>query len=302
MSAPLTSAHFSLGFGTAVQAVAGGRLDIPVLAGEAQETLFGHLRSAGRSEGFELFTSADWLVGVRLESLAEQLGAQTEAIYAALIAVCRREGRELARIWNYVPAINAESAEGLEVYRVFCLGRARAFDQAGWLGPVPAASAVGGAPGVVVVMFAAARERPQAMENPEQIPAFEYPDQYGPRSPSFSRAMQVQAEGRRWTFISGTAAIKGHQTVAAGDLAGQLTCTLDNLRLISLACGLGDSLGAERASERHFKIYLRTAADLPAVSAVLEGGWLRAGDRVTWLHADICRADLALEIEATVVE
>jgi hypothetical protein len=302
MSAPLTSEPFSLAFTTSLQAVAGGRLGIPVLAGEPHETLFRHLRAAGQRDGFDLFTSADWLVGVRVEPLADALGALTEAIYAALIAVSRQEGRELARIWNYVPAINAESAEGMEVYRVFCQGRARAFDQAGWDGPVPAASAVGGAPGVIAVMFAASRQRPAARENPEQIPAFEYPSLYGPRSPSFSRAMQVQADGRRWTFISGTAAIKGHQTVAAGDLSGQVACTRDNLRLISLACGLGESLGEGLAAERHFKIYLRTAADLPAVAALLDDGWLRVGDRVTWLHADICRADLALEIEVTVVE
>lgn len=302
MSALVTHDQFLLGFATASQAFVGGRLDIPVLTGEPKETLFGHLLPAGHRDGFALFCSTDWLVGVRMEPLADPLGAQTEAIYAALIKVSRQEGRELVRIWNYMPAINAESTEGMEVYRAFCQGRARAFDRVGWDGPLPAASAVGGAPGVIAVMFAAARQRPLSRENPEQIPAFEYPSEYGPRAPSFSRAMQVMAEGRRWTFISGTAAIKGHQTVAAGDLAGQVACTLDNLRLISRACGLGDALGAGSAVERHFKIYLRSATDLTAVAAVLEDGWLRASDRVTWLHADICRSDLAIEIEVTVVE
>ena len=302
MSAALPSDHFYLGFGPTIPLTADRRLNLPVLAGMAQETLFGHLESAGINEGFELFVSPDWLVGVRVEPLTGQLGAQTAAIYAGLLAVCRAQGRELVRIWNYVPAINEQSVEGMEVYRVFCQGRANAFDQAGWNGPLPAASAVGGASGVIAVMFAAARERPQARENPEQVPAFEYPYIYGPRSPSFSRAMQVMADGRRWTFISGTAAIKGHQTVAEGDLAGQVTCTLDNLRLIALACGLGESLGADRAAERHFKIYLRTASELPAVAAILERGLLRDADQVTWLHADICRADLAIEIEATVIE
>jgi hypothetical protein len=177
---------------------------------------------------------------------------------------------------------------------------------------LPAASAVGGAPGVLAVVFAATRTEPAARENPEQVPAYEYHADYGPKSPSFSRAMQVTAGGRRWTFVSGTAAIKGHETQAVGDLAGQIACTLDNLRLVSRECGLGDALGAERVGsggasgglERHFKVYLRDAAKLAEARAALEGegGLLREGDRVTWLHADICRADLEIEIEATVVE
>src|SRR5690606_18758705 len=145
--------------------------------------------------------------------------------------------------------------EGLETYRVFCRGRSLAFERAGWAGPVPAASAVGGPPGMIAVLFAAARETPQARENPEQMPAYEYPSDYRPRSPRFARAMQVPADGRVWTFVSGTTAIKGHRSMATGDLGGQIACTLDNLRLISEACGLGGNLGASAGAERHFKIY-----------------------------------------------
>ena len=89
-------------------------------------------------------------------------------------------------------------------------------------------------------------------------------------------------------------------TVAPGLLAEQIDCTLDNLRLISRAAGLGDDLGAATASERHFKVYLRHAADLEATRARLEKSLLRAGDSVTWLEADLCRATLNVEVEATV--
>jgi len=285
------------------------RLALPVLGGAGHETLFGGLAAAGRAGGFELFDSADWLVGVRVEPVAAgKLGGQTEAIYTELLGLCAKRGREVARIWNYVPRINEVAAPGeggaeaLEAYRVFCYGRAAGFGRAGWSGPLPAASAGGGADGVIGVLFAAARGRAVARENPEQVPAYEYPPEHGPRSPSFSRAMQVTADGRRWTFVSGTAAIKGHETVVAGGLAGQIECTLDNLRLISRECGLGEALGGVGV-ERHFKIYLRRADDLVAARAALEGegGLLRATDRVTWLRADICRSALDIEIEATVV-
>jgi hypothetical protein len=276
-------------------------LAMPVLAGEACETLFADLESVGRSENFELFASADWLIGRCIAPQQPAVGAQTETLYAELLALTQARGRHLARIWNYVADINVGSAEGLEIYRAFCRGRSLAFERAGWTGPLPAASAVGGALGKMAIVFAAATERPEARENPEQVPAFEYPPDYGPRPPSFSRAMQVNTGGRAWAFISGTSAIKGHASQAPGDLAGQIACTLDNLRLISRACGLGDRLAAQSAAARHFKIYLRRAGDLETVQAALEGEWLRPQDRVTWLRADICRAELLLEIEATVI-
>jgi hypothetical protein len=296
MTVSVTPQGFSFSFGSGDAVATERGLRIPVLAGADQETLFGQLESAGHSRGFDLFTSGDWLVGVRRETVADDLAAQTETLYMELIAVSQAHGRELTRIWNYVADINGNAAGGLETYRVFCQGRAKAFDRANWTGPLPAASAVGGEPGVLAVIFAAARAKPVASENPEQVPAYEYPPEYGPRAPSFSRAMRVEADGKRWTFISGTAAIKGHVSLAGGDLRGQIACTLDNLRIISGECVPGDG-----KAERHFKVYLRNAGDLPVARAALEGGLFKSSDRVIWLRADICRAELLIEIEATVV-
>lgn len=277
-------------------------IGVPVLAGEPVETLFAGLPAAGEEAGFRLFGGEEgMLVGLMVTPSGAELENLTEEAYAGLLKLTRARGLHPARIWNYVPDINADSPAGLEVYRVFCRGRAAAFERAGWTGPLPAASAVGGEPGRLAILFVASRGRAVAHENPEQVPAFEYPADYGPRSPSFSRAMQVDAAGRRWTFVSGTAAIKGHVSQAAGNLSGQIDCTLDNLRLISTECGLGAQLAADTGAERHFKIYLRHASDLATARAALEGELLRAGDRVTWLRSDICRSDLLIEIEATVI-
>jgi chorismate lyase / 3-hydroxybenzoate synthase len=301
MHASSPGAGFPLHFGLSSEQEEALRVGVAVLTGETGETLFSGFPRTGEAGGFELFASGDWLVGCLLEPLESDLGAQTENVYLRLLGICQERGRSPARIWNYVPAINENTVEGLEAYRVFCRGRAQAFEHAGWSGPVPAASAVGGAPGMLAVMFAASRAVPRAHENPDQIPAYEYPREHGPRSPSFSRAMDVAADGHQWVFISGTAAIKGHETIAPNDLAGQIACTLDNLGIISRACGLGDDLGASRQCERHFKVYLRHAQDLVAAQAGLVDQLFRTGDRVVWLQADICRRALVIEIEATVI-
>jgi chorismate lyase/3-hydroxybenzoate synthase len=300
MGSSQTRSRFRFGFGRLAEDAPG--LAMPVLDGAEEETLFAGAEALGTEGGFSLFEDGGWLMGYRVDGSAPDLGAQTREIYSSMLRLAWTRGRSLARIWNYVPEINEDSTEGLENYRVFCRGRSQAFESTPDGAAPPAASAVGGVPGRLAVLFAAAPAAPRRLENPEQVPAYEYPPEHGPRSPSFSRASQVEVNGRRHTFVSGTASIKGHVTIAPDDLAGQIDCTLDNLRLISGACGLGDDLGAGRAKERHFKIYLRDIADLATVRAALESRLLRAGDRVCWLRSDICRAALKLEVEATLID
>ena len=58
-------------------------------------------------------------------------------------------------------------------------------------------------------------------------------------------------------------------------------------------------LATGEGSTRHFKVYVRYAADLPLVTALLEEKLFRPTDRVSYLQADICRSDLRVEIEAS---
>ncbi len=281
---------------------AGIHVATPWLAGSRTEALFAPAIPVASPPGLTLYRSGALLIGHAREPFAPaDLAARTQALYRRLLAAAR--GLHLYRIWNYVPQINAEHA-GLEHYRAFCAGRSDAFEAEfgeGFQHQLPAASAVGCEGGHLDVIFAAGEASPQHLENPEQIPAYLYPREYGPRSPSFARATLALDGPRTWTFVSGTSAIKGHQTIASGDFLAQLECTLDNLRVISRTAGLGDDFAAAHASRRHFKVYLRHPSDLPAAQARLSRGFLQPRDEVTYLHAAICRASLAVEIEATVV-
>ncbi|MGC4075210.1 MAG: hypothetical protein QM760_22455 [Nibricoccus sp.] len=49
------------------------------------------------------------------------------------------------------------------------------------------------------------------------------------------------------------------------------------------------------------QVYLRREVDLAQAKAALEGALVFPGDRVCWLRSDICRAELDIEIEATLV-
>jgi hypothetical protein len=297
--APATT-RFGVGLNPASGFISTG---LPVLDGRPVESFSAAVEAAGRVEHFDLVRSSGWLLGARSVALAapEDIESTTRWLYESLFAAAREW--KLARIWNYVPAINVSDVGGLERYRAFSRGRSLAFEHE--FGPsfrtaIPAASAVGTDAGELTVVFAASRCTPRHVENPLQLPAYEYPPEHGPRPPSFARATVVPAaEGRTDVFISGTAAIRGHATVAPGATLPQLACTLENLCEISVACGIGPDLARGRAAARHFKVYLRQAADLAAVKAVLERELLEPADAVSYLRSDICRRELNVEIEAT---
>lgn len=275
---------------------------LPVLGGPTEETLLTRAGSIRAITDGVLCESEGEAAGLLVAPAGAELEAAARDLYRRVFAETR--GRRLYRIWNYVPQINAVTGD-LENYRRFCRGRSLAFEDEfgiGYRSQLPAASAVGVAQGPLAVAFRAGDEEPRHFENPSQIPAFEYPAIYGPRAPSFSRATLAVARGIQELFVSGTAAIRGHATVAANDLTAQLACTRENLALIAATAGAGTAFGATDGWRRSFKVYVRHAADFRAVQADLRRHLLQANDTVTYLEADLCRADLLVEIEAVLTK
>jgi chorismate lyase / 3-hydroxybenzoate synthase len=220
----------------------------------------------------------------------------------------------LLRIWNTVPAINVEQ-HGDERYRQFNAGRQRAFEacRRALTGSVPAACALGsvgplsplGVPDEpLAVYFLASRTPADAIENPRQVSAFHYPAQYGARAPTFARAAAWQrvsgAGPAPVLFISGTASIVGHRTVHHGDVLAQTRETLANLAAV-LDQAARQGHGPFALADLTLKVYLRDASDAATLAAVDRMLRDAAGPRANplYLHADVCRADLLIEIEAS---
>ncbi len=274
-----------------------GRLGwgLPLLGGEPNEEILEGAERAGAGGSLSLWRSAAGLVGWARTDPRGDLEAATRRLYSELLRAA--DGLHLHRIWNCVPKINQENTAGLENYRAFCKGRSLAFEAGfgrAFARRLPASTAVGTAEEGLTVVFLAGARAARHFENPAQVPAYEYPPEHGPRPPSFARASVVEGASGLDAFISGTSAIMGHSTVAPHDTAGQLDCTLENLRLVFRVCGLGPG------GSRHFKVYLRRPADYPEVSREVERRLLVPGDRVTYLCSDICRSALNVEIEASV--
>lgn len=276
-------------------------VDIPVLDGEptvlevwsssAPVSACSHQGVIGTSDGNILFGSLalQQHEGETLQALAKQA-------YTKIFGfIDHHHCPHLLRVWHYFPQINDNDDSGLERYRGFNIGRHEAFVAHGRnIGEesVPAASALGSHSGSLTVYFMASKQPGRAVDNPRQVSAYNYPQTFGPRSPIFVRAMSAAVGTQRCFFISGTASIVGYETVHHGDVEKQTTETLLNIRTLlqqepDYVAGQGKML---------LKIYLRNLHDLDSVRAKVTREFGSSCSAV-YLHSNICRSDLLLEIE-----
>jgi chorismate lyase/3-hydroxybenzoate synthase len=253
-------------------------------------------------------TDGLWLHGVvEIDDRVDGMQVAAHRAYADLFEVlATNDCPNLLRLWNYLSDINGE-VNGVERYRQFNAGRQQAFIEArrSAFEGSPAACALGTQGGPLLVYFLAGRKPPLAIENPRQTSAYRYPETYGPRSPTFSRAALADVGGgRNALFISGTASIVGHATLHVGDVRRQTEESLANIAVVRDAANHAAATRAAHpfaADELTYTVYVRRAEDLGAVREVFEriiGSHSVAVRDAIYLQADICRADLLVEIEA----
>ena len=225
----------------------------------------------------------------------------TQLSYMRMDVLMRRMGYpHWHRMWNYLGRIN-EGVGDAERYRRFNSGRYAAVALRNEVRDnLPAASGVGANDSNLVLACIAGRRRAQQIENPRQLSAFCYPRQYGPRAPLFSRAALVPNAGGAQLLISGTASIVGHESRHPQDVAAQLDETLVNLQalLTQTHCLHENGAGPDLAQLESLKVYLRNRSDHAQVARQL-ARWAQPQQPTLFLHAEICRRELLLEIEAT---
>ena len=258
----------------------------------------------GRSAGSEpddavLRRSGGWaMIGLHRPLGADgDVATAAERLYARLIETARPSPHPyLIRIWNFFGAINAGEGDD-ERYRRFCVGRNAAVD-AMFRDPPPAATAIGAPdPGAPLSVVALCSAQPAiALENPRQTPAWQYPREYGPVPPGFSRGAVLRDADGATLLASGTASIVGHVSLHVGDVVAQLDESLANLHVL---LDEGSRRGGERfgmEGVQALRVYLRHADALAPVQARLAAQGLPL-ERVAFLQGDICRRELDVELE-----
>lgn len=269
------------------------RIDSPVTSGAGEESFPFPMGAVTHADGWVWSATEDTLCGVAVVATDDAgLESTSRRLYEAMLR--RLHGLHPYRVWHHVPRINGEH-DGMENYRRFCRARAEAFEAcfpADFERRLCAASAVGVDGDRLVLVVLAGRDAPTHFENPEQTPAYRYPERYGPKSPSFARATSVRLDGVEWIFVSGTASILGSESRHPGDFDAQARLTSENLgRMLSVS-------GASPSARVMARTYIKPSAGARAGGVRVSGFQPQASSEVL---ADICRSELLLETELTVI-
>lgn len=270
---------------------------LPVLAGPAVELWEADAPVRPGREGRIDYARSEAVLFAQLRVDAAAMRdprVATAGAYAELLAFfARRPDWHWVRSWNYIGDIHRNVSQGdddTERYRQFVLGRHEVLSaEAGFEARLPAATAIGTSGCELLIYVLGARQPGVQIENPRQVSAFRYPRQYGPRSPSFSRARRLDWSDGADLIVSGTASVVGHETAHPGDAQRQLRETLENLQQ------LRRDAGAERWSAVSTKLFVRNAGTYADVQAATTD--LLPDTDLCVLEGAICRTDLALEVE-----
>ncbi|MGB8959318.1 MAG: hypothetical protein WCC00_09970 [Candidatus Aminicenantales bacterium] len=249
------------------------------------------------------------------------VGIRATSAFARAAGILGREGlgfSDVVRQWNFIEDILGRCGEERRVrqnYQVFNDVRAFAYDRAGLRAGFPAATGIGMDTGgfILEVMAAGgtAAERTVPVSNPLQADAHRYSPgvlvgaplalRAGKQTPRFERARVVLRRSSGTCYVSGTAAIVGQDVVCRGDVAGQTRATVRTIeRLVEPAnlrrSGAPVSSLAPRFS--YVRAYVKREGDFPEVARIVRASFGSAP--ALFVAADICRADLLVEIEGAV--
>ena len=232
--------------------------------------------------------------------------AFTHAAYREMLDVVQStQHPQLVKIWNYLGGINEGDGDD-ERYRQFSVGRAHAFHESGISDEnSPTATGVGTVldRGLAIIALCSTRDYSRA-ENPRQMSAYQYPRQYGPQSPKFGRGGSVATAGHHLHLLSGTAAIVGHESMHPDDTEAQLDETLRNIDSLCDAVtevNNGDSKFV-LDEQSVLRVYLRNPDDYPLIADRLKSRLGPSADQISYLHGNICRRELMIEIDGVHVQ
>lgn len=227
---------------------------------------------------------------------------QASDIFGMVGELMRKEGfplNSIIRQWNYIEGITCFDGAD-QHYQMFNNARADFYAKAKWPNGYPAATGIGAnLGGVVVDLDVAMFARPECcatpIDNKLQVAAHAYSDHVletahqKKSTPKFERAKSMTFDNRRIVYISGTAAIRGEESLEGIGLERQLHITMENIGQL-----------IENAQLKMLRVYLKEKTFYEEASRLLDGYQL--GIPISYMWADVCRDELLIEIEGIAIE
>lgn len=248
--------------------------------------------------------------GIGGRSLNDSIACQSVAIFDQVATILKAERMpidSIVRQWNYIEKIVAMDASGHQPYQDFNDIRSLFYGQAEWKHGYPAATGIGTQWGGVLVdidAWVAKDENVGAypLDNPLQVPAHAYSREVllgesKKSTPKFERGKAVVVSDKGMVYVSGTAAIRGEQSLTGVGIEAQTQATLENIAYLVSKENLNAS-GVNTTDNSRLlllRVYLKCREDEAAARAVIKKALPSLP--AIYVVADVCRDELLIEME-----
>lgn len=240
--------------------------------------------------------------GIQSDIINQTIEQQSVAVFRQVEELMRLEEfpiNSIMRQWNYIEQITAFQGEH-QNYQSFNNARSDFYANTPWSNGYPAATGIGTNGGGVLIdfdaaLFTTADAFATPIDNKLQQPAHAYSDkvlapaQQKKATPKFERAKSMTFGSSRLVYVSGTAAIRGEESLKNVGLERQLHITMENIAQLT-----------GKAQLSMLRIYLKYQTDYPAAKHYMKA--YQPVIPISFICADVCRDELLIEIEGIAIE
>lgn len=257
-----------------------------------------------------------YAAGLTSSDLSEGTADQANKAFSQMKAILENEGldfSDIVRQWNYIENILGVTSENQKLkqnYQIFNNVRTNHYKTSSFRNGYPAATGIGMKVGGIVLDFIAVSSVKDItihpIKNPHQVDAHQYSEEVlvgdnsaSKASPKFERAKVLANHSVNEIYISGTAAILGQKTIEQQAIADQTLITIQNINdLISFSNlkANGVSVPNNIEAPSYLRAYVKNMRDIPKVRKICNEYFKDIP--ALYLVSDICRDNLAVEIEA----
>jgi enamine deaminase RidA (YjgF/YER057c/UK114 family) len=256
-----------------------------------------------------------FIEGVRCTDFSETIAIQGVGVFKKIASIFEKESlqiHDIVRQWNYIGNITGTTCEK-QHYQAFNESRAQFYDKTDWhLQGYPAATGIGmSIQGLLISLIAFSDKtkkiRVIPIDNPLQVAAHHYSQSkligkaknIQLATPKFERAKIILDNACGLCFVSGTAAIRGEESMHCVKADLQTRQTIENINFLISALNL-QHFGITNFATTvvALRVYYKENEDYDAIKSEVEKHWFDIP--TVYTRADICRNELLVEIEGIV--
>jgi len=241
-------------------------------------------------------------------SFSSSIKEQSQRAFELADRILQQEGLEfsdIVRQWNYIENITKTvqlESETFQHYQIFNDVRSMYYARSEFKNGYPAATGIGMDTGGIVLEIIAGKGDDLEVipiDNPNQVSAHRYSEQvlvgkeieeFDQKStPKFERAKFVNSAFGRTLFISGTAAIRGENTIPSYHVIEQTRITIENIQALEYN-------GSHEHDYSMYRLYVKDPAH--GVESHEHAKKFFGNIPSLALKGPVCRDNLVVEIEA----